>query len=343
MLAHHSTYVKEGAAHYAWNDRHGKKRRFATLLAEADKPDDVVPDVAVCVTTIPSHLTSDKGFNVTVEALTSVINEQDYTDSKITGYLTIAAGGAVRENGTAYPVERLANLTQMFNGRLVIVTLGHDVGPASRYVGCAEALRDYPEEYIIAFDDDIAYDRYAVSALVCAKRKDPTSTFTGHSFGGANNHTVGQGADGLIFSAEDLGGDSGDEGSFSRLMETVAEDCFKVDDLSISDYLYQKGRPVKTLEKHEQDPSCGRPELPLYRHFCWNGTNKANRTYRTCRPTIRGSNSLRSDFETGGRGADMYRCADSLLRARGMPEVYHERGMYNRTVSKNATTNSSAA
>lgn len=345
MLAHHSTYVKEGTAHYAWNDRHEKKRRFATLLAEEDaqKSEDFVPGVAVCVTTIPSHLISDKSFNVTVEALMSVIKEQDYTDSKITGYLTIAAGGAEREKGDAYPVERLANLTKMFDGSLVIVTLEHDVGPASRYVGCAEALREHPEEYIIAFDDDIAYEPHAVSTLVCAKKKDPTSTFTGHSFGGANNQTVGQGADGLIFSVGDLGGDLKDEGSYSQLMKDVTKDCFKVDDLSISDYLYQKGRPVKTLEKKQQDESCGVPGLPLYKHFCWNGTNKANKTYRVCRPTIRGSNSLRSDYATGGRGSDMYRCADALLRARGKSEVYYQRGFYNRTVSQNTTVNSSAA
>jgi len=48
---------------------------------------------------------------------------------------------SVRE-GTGYPEKEVKKMEELMKGKLVIVPIEHDVGPASRYVGCAKMVKD---------------------------------------------------------------------------------------------------------------------------------------------------------------------------------------------------------
>lgn len=264
-------------------------------------------NVAVCMTTIPSHLTTEKGFKALEESLRSVLLEQDYP-GKITGYLAVPAKASVRE-GTGYPEKEAKQMMELMKGKLVIVPIEHDVGPASRYLGCAKMVKD-PSDLIVAFDDDIAYENSTISSLACAKKHDPDFSWTGHRFMGLRGFQTGQGADGFMMHASDLKG-------FEEWIESVHQPCFKVDDLAVSEWLtnYVK-RPVKSLEEKQQNvDACGLVKMPIYKSNCWMAPDKRSKSgeRRICRPTIQSVNSLRSDHASGGRGDDMHRCTEALL------------------------------
>merc|ERR1719356_888885 len=228
------------------------------------------------------------------------------------GYLAVPSKASVRE-GTGYPEKEAKKLMDMMKGKLVMVPIEHDVGPASRYLGCAKMVQD-PNDLLVAFDDDIAYENSTISSLACAKRHDPEFSWTGHRFMGLRGFQTGQGADGFMMQAGDLKG-------FETFIESVHEPCFKVDDLSVSEWLtnYAK-RPVKSLEEKQQNvDACGLVKMPIYKANCWTVEDKHNKETRErqiCRPTITSVNSLRGDKATGGRGEDMKRCADALAAKR---------------------------
>jgi len=279
-----------------------------TPLAPFQKVRDeaTFPNVAVCMTTIPSHLTTAKGFNALEESLRSVLLEQDYP-GRITGYLAVPSRASVRE-GTGYPEKEAQELMRLMKGRLVIVPIEHDVGPASRYLGCAKMVTN-PEDLIVAFDDDIAYENTTISSLACAKRHDPEFSWTGHRFTGLRGFQTGQGADGFMMHAGDLKG-------FKDFIESVEEPCFKVDDLAVSEWLTNYvQRPVKSLEEKQQRvDACGLVKMPIYKSNCWMAPDKRSKggERRICRPSIQSVNSLRNDHASGGRGDDMKRCTDAL-------------------------------
>jgi len=281
-------------------------RPAALGLQVRDDAEATHPNVAVCMTTIPSHLTTAKGFGALEESLRSLLLEQDYP-GRITGYLAVPSRASVRE-GTGYPEKEAQELMRLMKGRLVIVPIEHDVGPASRYLGCAKMVTN-PEDLIVAFDDDIAYENTTISSLACAKRHDPEFSWTGHRFTGLRGFQTGQGADGFMMHAGDLKG-------FKDFIESVEEPCFKVDDLAVSEWLTNyKKRPVKALEEKQQNvDACGLVKMPIYKANCWMAPDKRQKSgeRRICRPVIQSVNSLRNDHESGGRGEDMKVCTDAL-------------------------------
>jgi hypothetical protein len=240
-----------------------------------------------------------------------VLLEQTYRGN-ITGYLAVPSQASVRE-GAGYPEKEAQELVSLMKGKLVIVPIEHDVGPGSRYLGCAKRVKD-PDTLVVSFDDDIAYESGTISALACAKRHDPEFSWTGHRFMGLTGVQTGQGADGFMMHASDLK-------DFEDFIESVQEPCFKVDDLSVSEWLtnYAK-RPVKSLEEKQQNvDACGLVKMPIYKANCWTVEDKHNKETgerQICRPTITSVNSLRTDKATGGRGEDMKRCADALAAKR---------------------------
>jgi len=290
----------------------GAQEKTSSLEVTGDAKDvGPFPDVAVCMTTIPSHLTSNKGFAALKESLSSVLLEQTYRGN-ITGYLAVPTQASVRE-GAGYPEKETQELISLMNGKLVIVPIEHDVGPGSRYLGCAKMVKD-PDTLVVTFDDDIAYESETISALSCAMRHDPEFSWTGHRFMGLTGIQTGQGADGFMMHARDLNG-------FEAFIESVQEPCFKVDDLAVSEWLtnYAK-KPVKALEDKQQNvAACGLVKMPIYKANCWTVEDKHNKETgerQICRPTITSVNSLRTDKATGGRGEDMKRCADALAAKR---------------------------
>jgi len=276
---------------------------------------DTVPNVAVCMTTIPSHLATKKGFDALEESLRSVLLEQDYPGN-ITGYLAVPSQVSVRE-GKGYPEKEAQQMMSLMKGKLVIVPIEHDVGPASRYLGCAKMVTN-PDDLIVAFDDDIAYENTTISSLACAKRHDPEFSWTGHRFMGLRGFQTGQGADGFMMHASDLKG-------FKGFIESIQEPCFKVDDLAVSEWLtnYVK-KPVKSLEdKQQRVDVCGLVKMPIYKSNCWMAPDKRQKSgeRRICRPSIQSVNSLRNDHASGGRGDDMKRCTDAMAaRCTDKPE-----------------------
>lgn len=226
ILANHSVYAVRPDA--------------ATAKAGAAVPTSTtaVPDLNICMTTIPRRLMSD-GFNATLLALESLLTGQDYKASTVHAFLSVPQAASVRE-GLAYPVERAAALAAHFPGQLTIVPLDHDLGPLSRYIGCKKVVTD-PNALILAFDDDHAYKSYALSTLVCAKQALPKASFSGYSYPW-KSHPVGQGSDGLIMRRSDLDGIESE-----GLSKAAAQHCFRVDDLLVSRFLEKKNRGVKSI------------------------------------------------------------------------------------------------
>jgi hypothetical protein len=288
------------------------KRCADALAAKREEKKKTFPDVAVCMTTIPSHLTSPKGFAALKESLSSVLLEQTYRGN-ITGYLAVPSQASVRE-GAGYPEKEAEELVSSMKGKLVIVPIEHDVGPGSRYLGCAKRVKD-PDTLVVSFDDDIAYESETIAALACAKRHDPEFSWTGHRFMGLTGVQTGQGADGFMMHASDLKG-------FEDFIDSVQEPCFKVDDLSVSEWLTNyANRPVKSLEDRQDYNAdvCGLVTMPIYKANCWtveDTHNKKTSKRQICRPTVTSFNSLRGYKATSGHAEDMKRCADALAAKR---------------------------
>jgi hypothetical protein len=269
------------------------------------------PDVAVCMTTLPGHLTSKKGFAALRESLSSVLIKQTY-GGNVTGYLAVPSQSSVRE-GAEYPENEIQKLISMMNGKLVVVPIERDVGPGSRYLGCAKMVKD-PDTLVVAFGD-IAYRSKTISALSCAKHHDPEFSWTGHRFIGLTGVQTGQGADGFMMRASDLDG-------FEDFMESVEEPCSKFDDLAVSEWLTNHAkRPVKSLEDRQDYNAdvCGLVTMPIYKANCWtveDTHNKKTSKRQICRPTVTSFNSLRGYKATSGHAEDMKRCADALAAKR---------------------------
>ncbi|CAK0880890.1 unnamed protein product [Prorocentrum cordatum] len=92
---------------FSWErDRGGHAMEQNNTTSEV-RDEATFPNVAMCMTTIPSHLTTAKGFNALEESLRSVLLEQDYP-GRITGYLALPSKASVRE-GTGYPEKEAMN------------------------------------------------------------------------------------------------------------------------------------------------------------------------------------------------------------------------------------------